>query len=127
MKVTQNFKKHLSELWALLRGLLILLLLWQGGEWLVGLIGLPFPGSVLGMVLMWLMLRTGLIPIGLVHATANLLTRHMSLFFIPLGVGLLAYWEVISQHLAAIVLAAFVGSLVVFWVTGIVFNRSKTS
>ncbi len=95
---------------------------WQVGELLVFVLKLPFPGSVLGMLLIWLVLQRGWLPRHWVSNATDLLTRHLSLFFIPPGVGLLQQWGLVSQNLWPIFLAAVPGSAVVLLVTAKVFE-----
>ena len=69
-----------------LRGLALLLLLQALGEAITRALALPFPGPVVGMVLLlgalgWAPLRA---PIA---AAAELLLAHLSLLFVPVGVG----------------------------------------
>ncbi len=51
-------------------------------------LGVPLPGSVLGLLIFTLALATGLVKLKWVERTANLLTRHMTLLFLPLMAGL---------------------------------------
>jgi holin-like protein len=80
-----------------LRGLALLLLLQVAGEALAKAFALPIPGPVLGMVLLlgalrWAPLRE---PIA---AAAEFLLAHLSLLFVPVGVGVITHLDVISQY-----------------------------
>lgn len=73
-------------------GTVALLLACQlAGELLVRLLGLPVPGPVVGMVLLFtgLLLRGG-VPVP-VAAAANGLLAHLALLFVPAGVGVISY------------------------------------
>lgn len=99
--------------------LAILLLLQLTGEVLVRVLGLPVPGPVLGMLLLFaaLLLR-GHAP-GELAETARTMLRHLSLLFIPAGVGVIVHLEpvydvwgrllitVIASTLLTIVITAF--------------------
>ena len=83
---------------------------------------MPVPGPVVGLVLLlpalqWARLRT---PIA---AAADLLLAHLSLLFVPVGVGVITHLALVSRHgvqlLVVIVLATWVGlavtALVMRW------------
>ena len=80
-----------------LRGLALLLLLQAAGEALTHALSLPIPGPVVGMVLLlvalqWTPLRE---PIA---AAAQLLLEHLSLLFVPVGVGVITHLGIVAQH-----------------------------
>ena len=95
-----------------LRGLALLLLLQAAGESLAHALALPFPGPVIGLVLLlvvlpWAPLRE---PVG---ECATLLLSHLSLLFVPVGVGVITHLALLSaygiQLLVVIVLATWAG------------------
>ena len=96
----------------LLQGLAILLLCQSMGEAAARLLHLPLPGPVLGLLLLmallgWQRLRT---PAGL---AADALLQHLSLLFVPVGVGVMTHLALISQHglrmAAALLLSTWIG------------------
>lgn len=98
-----------------LRGLALLLLLQAAGEALTHLLRLPFPGPVVGLVLLLAALRIEAIrePVG---AAAELLLAHLSLLFVPVGVGVVTHLELLAdrglQLLVVIVLSTWIGMAV---------------
>ncbi|WP_310373061.1 CidA/LrgA family protein [Rhodoferax ferrireducens] len=95
-----------------LRGLAFLLMLQAAGESLTRLFGLPFPGPVVGLVLLlpalhWAWVREP------VAAMAELLLAHLSLLFVPVGVGVVIHLQLVSQYglqlLVVIVLSTWIG------------------
>ena len=103
------------------RGLLVILLFQLGGE-LVARAGVPVPGPVLGMaaLLAWLMTRPSA-PRGLDDA-ADLLLRHLMLFFVPAAVGAFCLWPRMASEALPIVVAIFVSTFVGLLVGGFVFQ-----
>jgi holin-like protein len=94
-----------------LRGFALLLLCQTAGELLARATGLPLPGPVLGLLgllalLAWAPLRAP------VAAAAGPLMTHLSLLFVPVGVGVVVHLSLLAEHGAGIALA-LVGSTVV--------------
>ncbi len=78
----------------MIAGLTTLLLFQCVGEVLVRALKLPFPGPVLGMLLLLiaLLVRGRALPPGLREAGHGVL-RHLSLLFLPAGVGVMLYYR----------------------------------
>jgi holin-like protein len=91
-------------------GSITLLLLFQlAGEALVLLFALPIPGPVMGMLLLLLALFVrGSTPQSL-NDTADGLLQHLSLLFVPAGVGVMLHLSRVADEGLAIG-AALVGS-----------------
>jgi holin-like protein len=95
-----------------LRGLAWLLVLQSIGELLARGLALPFPGPVVGMVLLLLALRWHAVrePVAV---CADFLLSHLSLLFVPVGVGVMTHLSLVSQYglrmLVVIVVSTLVG------------------
>lgn len=98
-----------------LRGLAWLLAFQSAGELLARGLSLPFPGPVVGMVLLLLALRWQVVQAP-VASCADFLLAHLSLLFVPVGVGVMTHLSLISQYgfriLAVLVLSTLAGLLV---------------
>lgn len=98
-----------------LRGLAWLLAMQSLGELLSRGLSLPFPGPVIGMLLLLLALRLPLVrePVA---ACANFLLSHLSLLFVPVGVGVMTHLGLLGQYgvrmLMVIVLSTWIGLIV---------------
>ena len=95
-----------------LRGLVWLLVFQSTGELLARGFALPLPGPVIGMVLLLLALRSPVVQKP-VSETAQFLLSHLSLLFVPVGVGVMTHISLISQYgvrmLAVVVLSTLAG------------------
>jgi len=98
-----------------LRGLALLLLFEATGEVLVLVLKLPFPGPVVGLVLLLAALRWNAVREP-VQAAAELLLAHLSLLFVPVGVGVVTHLDLVTRHgaalVAVIVLSTWIGMAV---------------
>lgn len=88
------------------------------GEVLVLWTGLPVPGPVVGMLLPFigLVLRGG-VPEGLGNTSEGLLA-HLSLLFVPAGVGVMLHLAMLRDHWLAISLALVLSTVLTLALTG---------
>ncbi|PWC39074.1 CidA/LrgA family protein [Azospirillum sp. TSO35-2] len=93
-------------------GTLTLLLLCQlAGELAARLLHLPVPGPVLGMLLMFAgLLWRGHVPAA-VQETSSGLLRHLSLLFVPAGVGVMTHAARLEAEALPILIALFGSTL----------------
>lgn len=95
-----------------LRGMMWLLIFQSAGELLGRGLGLPLPGPVIGMVLLLPALRWQSVrePVAV---SAQFLLSHLSLLFVPVGVGVMTHLSLVSQYglrmLAVVVLSTLAG------------------
>jgi len=104
-----------------LRGLAWLLLAQSAGEALVRLAGAPLPGPVLGLLLMVVALRWAPVQRH-VGAAADALLAHLSLLFVPVGVGVMTHFGLISQYGARMLLVIVVATWAGMAVTALVLR-----
>lgn len=106
----------------MLPSLTILLLCQLAGEVLARLFKLPIPGPVIGMMLLFtgLVIRRG-IPENL-EKTGTTLLSHLSLLFIPAGVGVTVHLKLLADEWLPIAVALVVSTVVTLAVTGLVMQ-----
>lgn len=95
-----------------LRGFAWLLVLQSAGELLARALRLPFPGPVVGLVLLLGALNVEAVRAP-VAACADFLLSHLSLLFVPVGVGVMTHLDLIGEYglrmLLVIVLSTWIG------------------
>lgn len=107
----------------MIHDLLILLSCQLAGEFFVFFMGLPVPGPVLGFVLLFLLCAlSGRVPASL-ETTAPELLSHLSLLFVPAGVGVMLHLDRIAGEWPAIAAALLLSTWLTVAVTGLVFTR----
>jgi holin-like protein len=98
-----------------IQGLALLLLMQALGEAIAHALGIPIPGPVLGMAILLLALQWRLLR-GPVQAAAELLLAHLSLLFVPVGVGVITHLDLVADYglrlLVVIVLSTWIGMTV---------------
>ena len=107
-----------------LRGLAWLLVFQSVGELLARGLSLPFPGPVAGMLLLLLALRWQVVrePVGL---CADFLLSHLSLLFVPVGVGVMTHLSLVNQYGLRMLLVIVLSTLAGLAVTVLCLQGSK--
>ncbi len=104
---------------AMIGALTVLLAFQLVGEILVQISGLPAPGPVIGMVLLLLTLYwRGALPDAL-RTVAETLLSHLSLLFIPAGVGIIQHGARLAEEWLAIIVALALSTLITVAVTAL--------
>ena len=99
-----------------LRGLAWLLALQSVGELLARGFSLPFPGPVIGMLLLLLALHIPVVREP-VRVCASFLLTHLSLLFVPVGVGVMTHLGLLGQYGGRMLLVVVASTLIGMAVT----------
>ena len=83
---------------------------------------IPFPAPILGILVLFIFLQIKLIPSELVKDFCNLALKFMTLFFIPLFVGIIKYLSLIYQNLLPIVITIFITTFLIMVSVGLTFQ-----
>ncbi len=106
-------------------GLLILFgFLWIG-ELVDYWFQLSIPGSVIGMVLLTVALRLRIIKIEWVKAASDVLVKNMAFLFVPPGVGLMLYFDLVRDEWLPISISLIVSTFIVMGVTALAQQRME--
>lgn len=106
----------------MLMGLTVLLCAQLAGEFLSRWLGLPVPGPVVGMGLLFALLAAyGGVPAGVRQAAEGLLA-YLALLFVPAGVGLMVHTARMQADAVAIAAALVVSTALALAVTAGLFH-----
>ncbi|WCK55221.1 CidA/LrgA family holin-like protein [Aneurinibacillus sp. Ricciae_BoGa-3] len=78
--------------------IIILYVLNVVGDLIVKVLHIPIPGNLVGLFLLFLLLMTRIISLQWLEEGAALLLKHLSLFFIPIAVGLMSYGNLLMHE-----------------------------
>ncbi|MDF2590778.1 MAG: CidA/LrgA family protein [Clostridia bacterium] len=109
----------------LLRQITIILLFVFLGELLNKFIGIPIPGSILGMVLLLVSLLTGIVKLKQIDEVSRFLLDHMAVLFVPAGVGLISVIGVVKDTWWILLLISISTTFLVMSVTGLVVKFTR--
>ena len=88
------------------------------GELLIYLTHIPLPSSIIGMLLLTLLLKLKIIRLEWVRSISEFLVSNIGFFFVPPGVAVMLYFDVIKAEFVPIVAASVISTVLVLAVTG---------
>jgi holin-like protein len=108
MRKALRFAAQFGLLWAV----------WWLGDRMAVWSGLPVPGNVVGMALLFGLLCLGAVKLEHIGEAADFLLRHMLFFFIPIATGLMDWGQLFYDHALALAAAVVISSAVPLWIVG---------
>lgn len=97
------------------------------GELIIYFTGIKLPSSIIGMLLLTLFLHLGWIKLHWVQGMCDFLVANLGFFFIPPGVALMLYFNIITAEFWPIIIATIVSTILVLVVTGWVHQLVRKS
>lgn len=95
------------------------------GELIVYLTEIKLPSSIIGMLLLTLFLKLGWVRLHWVQGMSDFLVANLGFFFIPPGVALMLYFDIIAAQFWPIAIATLVSTVLVLVVTGWVHQLAR--
>lgn len=84
---------------------------------------LPVPGSILGMIVLFVLLQTGVVKLRWIEVGAAWLLGELLLFFIPSAVGIMNYMPMLEHDGLQILFIVLLSTFLVMTCTGLVATR----
>lgn len=88
------------------------------GNWLVDTLNIVLPGSIMGLILLWLCLYFNIINVKWIEAGAGFLLTYLTLFFIPTTIGVVEYPELLSPAGIYLMFAVVVSTVLTIAIAG---------
>lgn len=89
------------------------------GELLNYFIPLPIPGSIYGMILLFILLFGGIIKMHQIEETGRFLIDIMPILFVPSAVGIMSQFEQLKSIWIEIIVITIITTFIVMGVTGL--------
>lgn len=86
---------------------------WWLAQTLTQALGLPIPGSLIGLLALWLLLERGVLRLGWLERGADGLLNHLMLFFVPAMLALVDHPEFLSLLGVKLIVAVLLGTVIV--------------
>ncbi|WGL99434.1 CidA/LrgA family protein [Arsenophonus sp. aPb] len=108
------FSKNILYIsWQYLRAFLLIYLCLILGNLISTLLPFSLPGSIIGMLILFSLLTIQIIPVQWIQPGCHLLLKNMTMLFIPIGVGIMNYYDTLSQQIIPILLSCIVSTLII--------------
>ena len=106
----------LTTLWQFIRAFLLIYACLYAGIAIAALLPITIPSSIIGMLILFLLLALQILPAKWVKPGCHVLIRYMALLFVPVGIGVMQYVDVLRAQFGPVVVSCFISTLVVFLV-----------
>lgn len=94
------------------------------GELISWLFQIPVAGNILGMLLIFIALKLKLIRLEDVKPASDKLIKYLVVFFIPYGVGLMVYFNMVAEFWLPITVAVVFSSILTLYITAVILEKS---
>ncbi|QZY55617.1 CidA/LrgA family protein [Crassaminicella profunda] len=103
--------------------LLLIICIWQLGEYLHQISNIPIPGSILGMFILFGLLSLKVIKLDWVEECGEFFLKHLAFFFIPSGVALIASLDLLKANWLPLSIIILLSTIIVMGVTGLIVQK----
>ena len=104
----------------MLKSLFYIFLFLVIGEFVKYVFDLTIAGNILGMIFIFMALKLKLIKLETVKPASDKLVRYMVLFFVPYGVGMMVYYDIIKANWMSILIATIISTVLTLFATAFV-------
>lgn len=112
-----------QKVFLLARSLVILYIMLYLGNLIAHYVPVGVPGSIWGLLLLFLGLTTRLIHLDWIYLGASLLIRFMALLFVPVSVGIIKYSDLLIEQVNILLIPNVVSTCVTLVVMGLLGNH----
>lgn len=97
----------------------IIYLVYIAGNFLSTIISpiINIPGSLMGMVLLFVFLCTNIIKLPMIEEAGNFLLKYMGFFFVPVTAGLIDTFELVQDNYIKLIIILFISCVLVMYVS----------
>ncbi|MFS0576901.1 CidA/LrgA family holin-like protein [Sporosarcina sp. 179-K 3D1 HS] len=96
------------------------------GKGLQSVLHIPLPGSILGLLLLWIALMLKLIPLKWVEGGSYLFLSVLPIFFIPATVGVMNFGSFFLSREVVLIPITIITTFLTMWVAGFVGQTIAT-
>ena len=88
------------------------------GEFIVWLTGIKLPSSIIGMLALTALLKFNIVELSWVQKLSEFLISNLGFFFVPPGVAIMLYLDLIQKEFIPIIMATVISTISVLIATG---------
>ena len=123
MKKVEKRLYMVQKSFLLARSLVILYIMLYLGNLIAHYVPAGVPGSIWGLLLLFLGLTTRLIHLDWIYLGASLLIRFMAVLFVPVSVGIIKYSDLLIEQVNILLIPNVVSTCVTLVVIGLLGNH----
>lgn len=101
----------------------ILYIFYLIGSFIQTTFNLFIPGSVIGLILLFILLVTNVLKVSYIEHGARFIVGNLVLFFIPATVGMINYFYIFANKGFLLIVVTFVSTIIVIGISGIVSEQ----
>lgn len=116
-------KSKLKEAGVFLLGGIVIIAIFFVCKYVMGWLGLKFPPSLVAMLTLFFLLQFKIIPLWWVEKTGEFLLKYVVLFFVPILVVLPDSYQIVKNHLWAIVIGIGLGGALTLITTAVAVEK----
>lgn len=109
-----------------------LFILWalnQLGSIIVTWLSIPIPGNVIGMIILFILLMTGIFKLDWINEAASFLLKHLVFFFIPITVGIMTLGDLFLESgvllIMILVTSGALGMIIAGWTAQLMAKKKE--
>lgn len=121
--------KSLNIIWQYLRAFVLIYACLYAGIFIASLLPITIQAASSAALILFVLLALQIMPPKWVNPGCNILIRYMALLFVPIGVGVMQYWDLLRAQLGPVAISCTISTLVVFlvvsWSSHLVHGERK--
>lgn len=121
---SRHFYNYIKALFLFIKGFIVIIAFLIIGKLINHFLNIPIPGSIIGLLLLFTALSLKIIDINIVEPASHTLLKYMTLFFVPAGVGLMNYIDILSNNWLAIIISSLISTMIVIICIGLSYQRA---
>ncbi len=99
--------------------IVLLFLIYLLGNWIQKMLDLYIPGSIIGMLILFILLLTGIFKQAWVETGSVLLIKYLPLLFLPVTVGIISFPELLNVQGIFLIFVVLISTCLVMIFTGV--------
>ena len=110
--------ENIKKLSRIIFQVIILYLFYMLGSYIVELLPFSFPGSIVGLFILFACLILKIVPVNLIKDGAGFLLAFLALFFVPATAGIMDYPELISVTGLLTIITLIISTILTIVISG---------
>ena len=86
-------------------------------QWISYILPFTFPGNVISMIILFLLLFSGLLKLKHINEVGEFLRKNMAFFFVPAGVELMGKIDLLKGNIISLILICVISTILTFATT----------